>query len=580
MDSQIDKSILEKANVWLNGNYDQQTKDTIKDYIENNPNELIESFYRDLEFGTGGLRGIMGVGSNRMNKYTVGAATQGFSNYLKTNFPNIDQIKVAIAFDSRNNSEYFAKVTADVFTANGIKVYLFENLKPTPELSFAVRQFGCQGGIVITASHNPKEYNGYKAYWDDGGQIISPHDKNVINEVNNIASIDDVNFDGDENLIEILNDDFDLIYLEHIKSLTLSPELIERQKDFKIVYTPIHGTGVKLVPDVLKMFGFKDVHLVKEQSEPHGNGNFPTVKSPNPEETAALQMAIDQAKEIGADIVMATDPDADRVGIAVKDGDDFVLLNGNQAATLLIYYLLKKWDENGKLNGKEFIVKTIVTSELLVDIAKKHNVKYYDVLTGFKYIADIIKRKEGEETFIGGGEESYGYLVGDFVRDKDAVISCAMIAETAAWAKDQGIGMLELLKQIYLEFGFYKEKLVSVVRKGKSGAEEIQKMMSDFRSTPPTHLGGSKIIMIKDYLSSESRDLRYKTKTKIDQPASNVLQFFTEDGSKVSVRPSGTEPKIKFYFGQKGKLDKIEDYDKVNNELQQKIDSIVEELGL
>lgn len=580
MDSQIDKSILEKANVWLNGNYDQQTKDTIKDYIENNPNELIESFYRDLEFGTGGLRGIMGVGSNRMNKYTVGSATQGFSNYLKSNFPNYDQIKVAIAFDSRNNSKYFAKVTADVFTANGIKVFLFENLKPTPELSFAIRQFGCQGGIVVTASHNPKEYNGYKAYWDDGGQIISPHDKNVINEVNNIASIDDVNFNGDDNLIEILDDDFDLIYLEHIKSLTLSPEVIKRQKDFKIVYTPIHGTGVKLVPDVLNMFGFQDVHLVKEQAEPHGNGNFPTVKSPNPEETAALQMAIDQAKEIGADIVMATDPDADRVGIAVKDGDDFVLLNGNQAATLLIYYLLKKWDENGKLKGKEFIVKTIVTSELLVDMAKKHNVKYYDVLTGFKYIADIIKQKEGEETFIGGGEESYGYLVGDFVRDKDAVISCAMIAETAAWAKDQGIGMLELLKQIYLEFGFYKERLISVVRKGKSGAEEIQKMMSDFRSTPPTQMGGSKIIMIKDYQSSETLDLITNTKTKIDQPASNVLQFFTEDGSKVSVRPSGTEPKIKFYFGQKGKLPNIEDYDKVNNELQQKIDSIVQELGL
>jgi phosphoglucomutase len=576
----MEKNILEKANVWLKGNYDQETKDTINDYIKNNPNELIESFYRDLEFGTGGLRGIMGVGSNRMNKYTVGSATQGFTNYLKSNFPELEQIKVAIAFDSRNNSKYFAKVTADVFSANGFKVYLFENLKPTPELSFAIRQFGCQGGIVITASHNPKEYNGYKAYWDDGGQIISPHDKNVIAEVNNIASIDDVNFNGNDDLIEILNDDFDTIYLQHIKSLSLSPEVIKRQKDFKIVYTPIHGTGVKLVPDILKMFGFENVHLVKEQAEPHGNGNFPTVKSPNPEETAALQMAIDQAKEIGADIVMATDPDADRVGIAVKDGDNFVLLNGNQAASLLIYYLLKKWEENGKLKGKEFIVKTIVTSELLADIANKHNVKYYDVLTGFKYIANIIKQKEGSETFIGGGEESYGYLVGDFVRDKDAVISCAMIAEAAAWAKDQGIGMLELLKQIYLEFGFYKEKLVSVVRKGKSGAEEIQKMMSDFRATPPTHLGGSKIIKIKDYQSSESRDLIYKTKTKIHQPTSNVLQFFTEDGSKVSVRPSGTEPKIKFYFGQKGILEKIEDYDQLNNQLQEKIDSIVEELGL
>lgn len=578
--TKIDQQIIDKANVWLNGSYDQETKETIQDLIDNNPNELIESFYRDLEFGTGGLRGIMGVGTNRMNKYTVGSATQGFCNYMKANFPQTDPLKVAIAFDSRNNSPYFAKVTADVFSANGIKVYLFENLKPTPELSFAIRQFGCQGGIVITASHNPKEYNGYKAYWDDGGQLISPHDKNVIAEVNKIASIDDVNFNGDESLIEYISDDFDKIYLDEIKKLCLSPEVIERQKDFKIVFTPIHGTGVKLVPDALKMFGFENVYLVEDQSEPHGNGNFPTVKSPNPEETAALKMAMDQAKEIGADLVMATDPDADRVGIAVRDGDDFVLLNGNQAATLLIYYLLTKWEENGKLKGKEYIVKTIVTSELLVDIANKHNVKYYDVLTGFKYIADIIKQLEGKENFIGGGEESYGYLVGDFVRDKDAVISCAMIAETAAWAKDSGYGMLELLKQIYLEFGFYKEKLVSVVRKGKSGAEEIQKMMSDFRTTPPTHMGGSKIVMIKDYQSSETFDIENNTISKIDLPKSNVLQFFTADGSKVSVRPSGTEPKIKFYFGLKGKLNRIEDYDKVNNELQAKIDLIVKELGL
>ena len=580
MNTQIDQNILDKANVWLNGNYDQKTKDTIKGFIDNNHDELIESFYRDLEFGTGGLRGIMGVGSNRMNKYTVGSATQGFSNYIKTNFSNVDQIKVAIAFDSRNNSKYFAKVTADVFSANGFKVYLFENLKPTPQLSFAIREFGCQAGIVITASHNPKEYNGYKAYWDDGGQIISPHDKNVINEVNNIGTIDNVNFKGNDSLIEYVNDDFDQVYLDRIKTLSLSPEVIERQKDFKIVFTPIHGTGVKLVPDVLKMFGFQEVHLVEEQSEPFGNGNFPTVKSPNPEETAALAMAINKAKEIGADLVMATDPDADRVGIAVRNEDDFILLNGNQAATLLIYYLLKKWEENNKLTGKEFIVKTIVTSELLIDIAKKHNVNYYDVLTGFKYIADIIKQVEGKESFIGGGEESYGYLVGDFVRDKDAVSSCAMIAETAAWAKDNGIGMLELLKKIYVEFGFYKEKLISVVRKGKSGAEEIQKMMSDFRVSPPTQMGGSKIVLIKDYQSSEAIDVVNNSISKIDLPPSNVLQFFTEDGSKVSVRPSGTEPKIKFYFGLKAELDKVENYDKVNAELQLKIDSIVNELGL
>jgi len=580
MNTQIDQSIIDKAQVWLNGNYDQETKNTIQDLIDNNPNELIESFYRDLEFGTGGLRGIMGVGSNRMNKYTVGSATQGFSNYLRVNFPEHSQLKVAIAFDSRNNSKYFAQVAADVFSANGIKVYLFENLKPTPELSFAIRQFGCQGGIVITASHNPKEYNGYKAYWDDGGQIISPHDKNVITEVNNIESIDKVNFNGKSELIEIVGDDFDEIYLKNIKALSLSPDIIEKQSDFKIVYTPIHGTGVKLVPDALKLFGFKDVQVVKEQSEPLGNGNFPTVKSPNPEETAALAMAIEQAKASNADLVMATDPDADRVGIAVRDGNDFVLLNGNQAATILIYYLLKKWEANGKLTGKEFIVKTIVTSELLAEIAKKHQVKYYDVLTGFKFIADIIKRLEGKEIFIGGGEESYGYLVGDFVRDKDAVISCAMIAEAAAWAKDNGTGMLELLKQIYLEYGFYKEKLVSVVRKGKSGAEEIQKIMSDFRSTPPTQMGGSKVVIIKDYQSSQSIDLANNTKTTIDLPKSNVLQFFTEDGSKVSVRPSGTEPKIKFYFGLKAKLNSIDDYDNLNNQLQEKIDLIVKELNL
>jgi len=466
MNTQIDQNVIDKANVWLNGNYDQETKNTIKELMDNNPNELIESFYRDLEFGTGGLRGIMGVGSNRMNKYTVGSATQGFSNYLKKNFPELRQLKVAIAFDSRNNSKYFAQVTADVFSANGIIVYLFENLKPTPELSFAIRHFGCQGGIVITASHNPKEYNGYKAYWDDGGQIISPHDKNVIDEVNNIESIDKVNFNGKAELIEIVNDDFDEIYLKNIKALTLSPEIIERQSDFKIVYTPIHGTGVKLVPEVLNLFGFKDVQVVKEQAEPFGNGNFPTVKSPNPEETAALAMAIEQAKATNADLVMATDPDADRVGIAVRDGNDFVLLNGNQAATILIYYLLKKWEANGKLTGKEFIVKTIVTSELLAEIAKKHNVNYYDVLTGFKFIADIIKRLEGKETFIGGGEESYGYLVGDFVRDKDAVISCAMIAEAAAWAKDNGTGECwNYLNRFILNMAFTKRNLFPLLEK-------------------------------------------------------------------------------------------------------------------
>ncbi len=578
MSAKIDENVLKKANAWLNGNYDEETKKAVKDMMENDPDELTESFYKDLEFGTGGLRGIMGVGSNRMNKYTVGAATQGFTNYLKKNFPNVEQIKVAIAHDSRNNSRYFAEITADVFSANGIKVFLFEDLRPTPELSFAIRHLGCQGGIVITASHNPKEYNGYKAYWSDGGQLISPHDKNVIAEVNKINSVDEIKFQGNKALIEIIGKDVDNVYLQKIKELSLSPEVIKRNAGFKIVYTPLHGTGITLVPEILKMFGFSDVTIVEEQAVP--DGNFPTVKSPNPEEPAALEMAIEKAKRIGADLVMATDPDGDRVGIAVRDGDDFLLLNGNQAASLLINYLLTKWNENGKLTGNEFIVKTIVTSELLFDIADKYNIEHYDVLTGFKYIADIIKRFEGKKKFIGGGEESYGYLVGDFVRDKDAVISCAMIAETAVWAADKGVSMLEMLKDLYMEFGFYKEKLISIVRKGKAGAEEIKKIMDDFRSNPPKELDGSPVIIIKDYEKSVAENLKTGEKTPIDLPKSNVLQFFTEDGSKVSVRPSGTEPKIKFYFGIKGKLENREDFEKVNAELSEKIDRIVSELGL
>jgi phosphoglucomutase len=574
----VEPQILEKANHWLKGNYDEETKQAVRDMIENDPQELVEAFYRDLEFGTGGLRGIMGVGPNRMNKYTVGTATQGYANYLKANFQDKDQLKVAIAYDSRNNSRYFAEVTANVFSANGFKVYLFEDLRPTPELSFAIRHFGCQGGVVITASHNPKEYNGYKAYWEDGGQLIAPHDKNVIDEVNKITDVAEVKLDGNPDLIEIIGEEVDNIYLQKIKGLSLSPDAIQRQKDFKIVYTPLHGTGVTLVPKALKLFGFEEVHIVEEQAT--ADGNFPTVKSPNPEEPSALEMAINKAKEINADLVMATDPDADRVGIAIRKEDDFILLNGNQAATLLIYYLLNKWQENGKLTGNEFIVKTIVTTELLADIADKYQVEHYDVLTGFKFIADIIRRFEGQKTFIGGGEESYGYLVGDFVRDKDAVISCAMIAETAAWANDKGIGLLELLKDIYTEFGFYKESLISVVKKGKSGAEEIQKMMVDFRAHPPKSLAGSKVVMIKDYQSSVSKNTETGEERTIDLPKSNVLQFFTEDGSKVSVRPSGTEPKIKFYFGVKGELNNKSDYEKVNAELEQKIKNIISDLGL
>jgi len=578
MNSQLDKNVLDRANIWLEGNYDEETKSEIRNMMENDPQELTESFYRDLEFGTGGLRGIMGVGSNRMNKYTVGAATQGMANYLKMNFADLDQIKVAIACDSRNNSQYFAEITAAVFSANGIKVYLFDDLRPTPELSFAIRHFGCQGGIVITASHNPKEYNGYKAYWDDGGQLISPHDKNVIAEVLKIDDIADVKFQGNKELIEIIGEDVDNIYLDNIQLLSLSPEAIKRQKDFKIVFTPIHGTGVTLVPKALERFGFEKVYLVEEQTTP--DGNFPTVKSPNPEESAALELAMNLAKEIDADLVMATDPDADRVGIAIRKGDEIILLNGNQAASLLIYYLITKWKESGKLTGNEYVVKTIVTSELLAKIAEKENVEYYDVLTGFKYIADIIKQLEGKKQFIGGGEESYGYLVGDFVRDKDAVISCAMIAETAAWAADKGMGLYDLLLDIYVEFGLFKEKLISVVRKGKSGAEEIQEMMKKFRENPPAELDGSKVVKVIDYQSSISKNILTGEETVIDLPSSNVLQFFAEDGGKVSVRPSGTEPKIKFYFGVVAPLNNKAEFEKVDAGLEGKIQNYVKELGL
>jgi len=578
MRNQIDPNVISKANQWLEGNYDEETKKAIRNMMKNDPQELVESFYRDLEFGTGGLRGIMGPGSNRMNKYTVGAATQGFANYLKKKFPHKEQIKVAIAHDSRNNSDYFARTTANVFSANGIKVYLFDSLRPTPELSFAIRELGCQGGIVITASHNPKEYNGYKAYWEDGGQLISPHDKEVIAEVEKIKDIAEVKFEAQDDLIELIGENIDRIYLEKVRSLSLSPEVIQRQKDFRIVYTPLHGTGIKLVPEALREFGFENVYVVKEQAV--ADGNFPTVKSPNPEEPAALELAIKKAKEVNADLVMATDPDGDRVGIAVRKNDDLILLNGNQAASLLIFYLLTKWKENNKLTGNEFIVKTIVTTELLADIAGKFGVEHFDVLTGFKYIADIIKRYEGQKTFIGGGEESYGYLVGDFVRDKDAVISCAMIAETAAWAADQGISLFDLLEDIYLEFGFYKEKLISIVRKGKTGAEEIKQMMDNFRNNPPQSLGGSEIVVINDYLVSTEKNLATGESRRIDLPKSNVLQFIMKDGSKISVRPSGTEPKIKFYFGVKAPLSVREDYEKIAGALDQKILNITKDLGI
>lgn len=571
--------VIYSANKWLQGNIDQETKDQISYMMKHDPQELNESFYKDLEFGTGGLRGIMGAGTNRMNKYTVGMATQGLANYLRTVYGDDASISVAVAHDSRNKSEYFARITAEVFSANGIKVYLFDGLRPTPELSFAIRHYKCQSGIVITASHNPKEYNGYKAYWNDGAQMIPPHDKNVIEEVRNITSFDDVRFNGKEELIEIIGEETDALYLEQIKKLSLSPELIKQYHDIPIVYTPLHGTGATIVPRCLKNFGFTNVSVVEEQAIP--DGNFPTLKSPNPEEASALGMAIEKAIQEGASLVMATDPDADRVGIAVKDHhDNFILLNGNQTAAILLYYILRKWQENGLMKGKEYIIKTIVTSELLVDLANRYNVESYDVLTGFKWIADIIRKNEGKKTFIAGGEESYGYMIGDFVRDKDAVSSCALIAETAAWAAGQGKTIFDVLLDIYKEFGFYLEGLISVVKKGMSGAEEIRKIMERFRENPPMLINDSKVVMIKDYQSGIAREIKTGTENNITLPKSNVLQFFLEDGSKISVRPSGTEPKIKFYFGVKAALNDLDDYGKVLVELQTKIEKIVKSLDL
>jgi len=575
----MDQNIIDRANSWLNGNYDEDTKKEVKRLLDDNSDELIDSFYKDLEFGTGGLRGIMGVGSNRMNKYTVGMATQGLANYLKNKYGNEKELSIAIAYDCRNNNTYFEGITSDVLTANGIKVYIFDALRPTPELSYAVRHFKCQSGIVITASHNPKEYNGYKVYGDDGAQLVSPDDKAVIDEVRKIASIDDVKFDGNSNLKIQIGDELDNLYIADIKSISLNPEIINKQKDIKIVYTPIHGTGVKLIPMALKAFGFNNIINVEEQDIV--DGNFPTVISPNPEEPEALKMAIAKAKKENADLVMASDPDADRVGVAYRNKNgEFELLNGNQTATLLFYYILKQWKEKNKLTGNEFIVKTIVTSELLIDIANKYSVDSYDVLTGFKYIAEIIREQEGKKQFILGGEESYGYLIGDFVRDKDAVASCCFIAETYAWAVENNKTIDDLLSEIYQEFGFYLESLKSVVRKGKAGADEIIEMMKNYRSTPPTYINNSKVICIKDYELQKKTDIINNTEEVINMPKSNVIQFFTEDGSKITVRPSGTEPKIKFYFGVKDNLENKDDYKLVLDKLRNKLDDIVKSLGI
>jgi len=575
------QKVIAKAQTWLDGSYSAETKAEVKRMLDApDKTELIESFYKDLEFGTGGLRGIMGAGTNRMNIYTVGAATQGLSNYLKSQFPDLPQISVVIGHDCRNNSRLFAEISADIFSANGIKVYLFEDLRPTPEVSFAIRHFGCQSGIILTASHNPKEYNGYKAYWDDGAQMLAPHDVNVIEEVNKIKDVNEIKFQGNPALIEIIGEDVDKIYVDKLKTISLSPDAIKKYSDLKIVYTPIHGTGVKLVPQALRAFGFTNIINVPEQDVV--SGDFPTVYSPNPEEPAALDMAIKRAIATNADLVTATDPDSDRIGVAVKDDkNEWILLNGNQIAIIFIYYLIRRWKETGKIQGNEYIVKTIVTTEVIRDIALKNNIEYYDVYTGFKWIAKVMRENEDTKTYIGGGEESYGFLPETFVRDKDAVSSVALIAEIAAWAKDEGKSLYELLQDIYIEYGYGKEKGISIVRKGKSGAEEIQQIMSDFRSNPPKEIAGSKVKIVKDYQSLVQTNLLTGEKTTLDMPAtSNVLQFFTKDGAKISIRPSGTEPKIKFYIEVRGNMNSRADYQQADQLAEAKIKAVMKSLGI
>ena len=579
MANELEQMVLRKAQAWLDGPYDEETKKQVKYLMDNDMKELVESFYKDLEFGTGGLRGIMGVGTNRMNVYTVGAATQGLSNYLKKNFAG-EQIRVAVGHDSRNNSRMFAERVADIFASNGFTVYLFDALRPTPELSFAIRELKCHSGVVVTASHNPKEYNGYKAYWTDGAQVTPPHDTNIIAEVEKITDINMIQTGAHPENIHILGQDFDEIYLNRVHALSLSPECIKHHHDMKIIYTPLHGSGVRLVPASLRKFGFTNVKLVPEQAVV--DGNFPTVESPNPEERKTMSMAIDLAAREGADLVLATDPDSDRIGVALRNKKgEYVLLNGNQTLVLLLSYQLTRWAELGKLDGKQYVVKTIVTSQMANAVAKFFNVKCYDCLTGFKYIAKIIRENEGKAQYIGGGEESFGYLAGDYVRDKDAVSACSMAAEAAAWAMDtMGLTLFEWLQQLYVKYGFYREGLVSGVRKGKEGAELIQKMMVDFRENPPKTILGSPVVRINDFKTLETLDVKSGVKTPIVQDSSNVLQWFTEDGTIVSVRPSGTEPKIKFYFGVKAPLRSVEEYDKVLAELDAKIEGIKKDLKL
>lgn len=575
----MDLSAQKNAQQWLDSNsIDSSTKDIIKDMMLNNIEQFNESFYRNLEFGTGGLRGIMGIGTNRMNQYTVAMATQGFANYIIESNPN-KEIKAVISFDNRNNSKEFAQITARVMAANGFKVFLFKELRPTPELSYAVRYFGCDAGVMLTASHNPKDYNGYKAYWNDGGQLVSPHDTLVIEKVMKITDYSQVKIQENLDNITILEKSFDDKYLEEVLKLSLNPQIINKHSDIKICYTPLHGTGITLVPKALEMYGFKNINIVSEQAII--DGNFPSCKSPNPEEHSAMELGIKLAKEIDADILLATDPDADRVGIAVKDQcNEFILINGNQTATVLTYYILKTLKETSRLKGNEYTIKTIVTSELIKKVSESFGVKNYDVFTGFKFIADKILQLEGKEKYICGGEESYGFSIGDFVRDKDAVSACCMIAEVCAWAKEQGKTFFDILLDIYLEYGFFKEELISITKQGKQGAEEIQNMMLVFRENPPKTLIGLEVVRIKDYQKQLNIDLKNNTEEALDFPKSNVLQFFLEDGSKVSVRPSGTEPKIKFYFGVYNKLHSIEDYPELLKKANEKISRIIGELGL
>lgn len=580
MENQELMEVRAKAQEWLSDTYDENTRKQVQALLDaEDPSELIDAFYRSLEFGTGGLRGIMGVGTNRMNIYTVGAATQGLSNYLKKNFADLDEIKVAIGHDCRNNSRLFSETSAKIFAANGIKAYLFDDLRPTPELSFAIRELGCQSGIILTASHNPKEYNGYKAYWEDGSQIVAPHDVNIVNEVAKIKP-EDIKFDGPDELIEIMGEEMDNKFLAEVKKVSISPDVVERHKDIKIIYTPIHGTGVKLIPAALREFGFTNIINIPEQDVV--SGDFPTVVSPNPEEPAAMEMATKKAAEIDADVVMASDPDSDRIGVAVKnDKGEYVILNGNQTALLFFFYIIVKMKEAGKLKGNEFVVKTIVSTEMIAEVARRNNIEYYDVYTGFKFIAEVIRDNEGKKKYIGGGEESFGFMPSDFVRDKDAVSACALMAEITAWALDQGKSLYELLQDIYLEYGFSREKMKYVVRKGKSGAEEIQQIMMKFRNDPPKELGGSAMEWVKDYSTLVAKNLVTGEEKKIDQKTtSNVLQFFTQDGTKISVRPSGTEPKIKFYFEVAGELKSRADFDAAEQKADEKIDAIMEELGL